>query len=49
MPARSVKWFVITLNIPSVNDYEHTVSVFASDRGYVVGEMERIAEIAGLK
>jgi len=49
MPVRSVKWFVLTLNIPSVNDYEHAGSMFASVRGYFVSEMERIAEIVELK
>jgi len=49
VPARSVKWFIVTLNIPSVNDCEHTGSMFASDRGYFISEMERIAEIVQLK
>jgi len=44
-----VKWFVTTLNIPSVNDYEHAGSMFASDRGYFVSEIERIAEIVEFK
>ena len=49
MPARTVKWFVMTLNILSMNDYEHARPMFASDRGYFVSEMERIAEIVELK
>jgi hypothetical protein len=44
-----VKWFVVTLNIPSVNGYEHTGSMFALDRVYFVSEMKRIAEIVELK
>jgi hypothetical protein len=47
--ARAVKWFVITLSILSVNDYEHTCSMFASNRGCFGSEMERIAETVELK
>jgi len=47
--ARAVKWFVMTLNILSLNDYEHTGCMFASNRACFGSEMERIAETVELK